>query len=231
MAASVVERWNKIKQTIAQICAAASRDSQSVTLLAVSKFQPLEAVRDVYHAGQRQFGENYAQELFAKAAALADLSEVEWHFIGTLQSNKIKKLVAVAHCIQSVTTEKHVQMIAKAAVEIGRTPYPIFIEVNLGDEASKSGLTMTDALVLGQLVQENYPQIELRGLMAIPPQDLAHGPDRVPSLYRELAAAAKKIGKGALSLGMSDDLEPAIRSGSTMVRVGTAIFGERPPSK
>lgn len=196
-------------------------------LIAVSKTQPESAVRAVFASGQSLFGENYAQELADKAEALQDLP-IYWIYIGHIQSNKIRKIVTHASEIQTVASFDHARQIARHAQELGKTPFPIYLEVNAGDEESKSGVSRDEAVPLANRIAEELPELKLQGLMAIPPETFNDAScSEVPELYRELRAMADSIGEGKLSLGMSNDLRIALSAGSDFVRVGTAIFGRR----
>jgi PLP dependent protein len=205
-----------------------------VTLVAVSKTQPAEAVREAYAAGQRHFGENYAQEWRDKAALLADLDGLVWHFIGALQTNKVKYLVGAAGAptapraawIHTVDRLALAEELSKRSARRGTTTR-VLIEVNVAGEASKSGCAPGDVPALRDALAR-LPAIELRGLMCIPP---AEGDPR-PHFAR-LRQLRDALGGDLpdLSMGMSGDYEAAIAEGSTIVRVGTAIFGARPPKE
>ncbi len=196
-------------------------------LIAVSKTQPDSAVRAVFALGQRRFGENYAQELAEKAESLKDLA-IHWIYIGHLQSNKLKKIVTYAAEIQTVASYDHAKHIARHAADLGKTPYPIYLEINAADEESKSGLSKKEILPLASKIKAELPELTLKGLMAIPPDTYTDEAfETVPPLYTELRALADQVGEGKLSLGMSNDLRLALEAGSDFVRVGTAIFGRR----
>ena len=191
-----------------------------VTLVAVSKTQPAEAVREAYAAGQRDFGENYAQEWRAKADALADLAELRWHFIGALQTNKVRLLagrVAAIHTVDRVELAREISKRFAAKAAVAR----VYLEVNVGGEASKSGCAPADAPALADAVR-GLPGVELVGLMTIPPPD-----DDPRPHFRALRALRDTLGLAGLSMGMSADWRIALEEGSTCVRVGTAIFGDR----
>lgn len=224
------QRFDLVLKRIASLSSAHGRNPHEVNLLAVSKTQPAERVRDVYSLGQRAFGENYAQELITKAEQLKDCA-IEWHFIGHLQSNKIKKIVEHAACIQTVTDFRHAGLIAKAAREFGKVPFSIYIEVNAGAEADKAGVSLGEAESLAERIQRELPELKILGLMAIPPAEYQDPKPPInvvpPPLYKNLGQAAKRVGEGALSLGMTGDLALAIASGSNLVRIGTGIFGAR----
>ncbi len=195
-------------------------------LLVVTKGHSSEPIRVLFDLGQKSFGENYAQELLSKSEDLKDLP-IAWIFIGHLQSNKIRKIVSVAAEIQTVGTLRQAEQIARAAEELAKVPYPIWIEVNADQEESKHGCPMDEVVSLAEAIQLN-PRLHLRGLMAIPPsvyqdEDFTE----VPELYHRLRKLCDKVGEGRLSLGMSGDLSLAIRAGSNLVRIGTRILGPR----
>jgi pyridoxal phosphate enzyme (YggS family) len=214
-----------IRARIAVACARAGRDPGSVTLIAVSKVQPLEKLRAALGAGQRVFGENYAQELRDKADALrgelGSLASPEWHFIGALQTNKVKYVVGRAALVHTVDRASLANELGKRAAALGAVQR-VLVEVNVGEEPQKSGALPAD---LGPLLDaiRAQPALRLEGLMCIPP---AEGePRRHFARLRELNA---RHGAGPhLSMGMSEDFETAIEEGATLLRVGTAIFGAR----
>jgi PLP dependent protein len=191
-----------------------------VTLVAVSKKQPPEAIRDAYAAGQRHFGENYAQEWRAKADALADLPELVWHFIGALQTNKAKYLAGRVGFVHTVDREELARELAKRWAARGEV-LRVFLEVNVAGEGSKSGCRPEDAPALAAAVRA-LPALALEGLMCIPPA----GEDPRPH-FRRLRALRDALGVRELSMGMSGDFREAIAEGATFVRVGTAVFGAR----
>ena len=196
-------------------------------LIAVSKTHPAEMVRAAAAAGQRNFGENYVQEALAKIAALSDLP-LAWHFIGPIQSNKTRAIAEAFHWVHSVDREKIAVRLSEAR-PAHLPPLNVCIEVNVSGEASKSGVAPEALAALAKRVSL-LPRLSLRGLMAIPePTPDAELQRRCFRALRELKDAL--VGEGlaldTLSMGMSADLETAIAEGATMVRVGTAIFGER----
>jgi pyridoxal phosphate enzyme (YggS family) len=191
-----------------------------VTLVAVSKTQPPEAIREAWAAGQREFGENYAQEWREKADALADLEGLRWHFIGGLQTNKVKYLAGRVAAIHTVDRLDLAREISKRFAARGVTAR-VFLEVNTGGEATKSGCAPAAATALAEAVRA-LPALHLAGLMCIPPP----AEDPRPH-FRTLRALRDGLGLAELSMGMSADWRIAIEEGSTCVRIGTAIFGER----
>jgi len=198
-----------------------------VDLLAVSKTWPAAAVRDAAAAGQRRFGESYVQEAVPKVAALRDL-DLEWHFIGPLQSNKTRPVAEAFAWVHSVERLKIAERLSQQRPpDLG--PLNVCLQVNVSGEASKSGCAPGEVAALALAVAQ-LPNLRLRGLMAIPEpgEDVATQRRRF-AILRELRErlAADGLVLDTLSMGMSDDLEAAIMEGATMVRVGTAIFGER----
>jgi pyridoxal phosphate enzyme (YggS family) len=206
----------------------AGRDPRAIKLVAVSKTKPADAVREAYAAGLRAFGENYAQELETKAAALVDLRDIEWHFIGHLQSNKAKVVARVANLVHTVHSRELATELGTRAGAVGRAPFAVLVEVKLSDEPTKHGVAPSE---LGALLDaiEHDERLVLRGLMTMPRAD--DDDAAAKRTFEELASLRSKHGGPSrlpeLSMGMSHDLEIAIASGATLVRVGTAIFGER----
>ena len=226
---SIGNNLQEVKRRVAAACAAAGRPANSVTLLAVSKTKPDSAVRDALAAGQHAFGENYVQEGLAKIDALADLrAQIEWHLIGPLQSNKTRAVAEAFDWVHSVDRLKTAERLAAQRLA-GMPPLNVCLQVNISGEASKSGLT-TDELPAVAHAVAALPGLRLRGLMAIPEPALGAQAQRAPHrALRELMDQlnAQSLALDTLSMGMSDDLEAAIAEGSTLVRVGSAIFGAR----
>ncbi|HEU5296445.1 MAG TPA: YggS family pyridoxal phosphate-dependent enzyme [Burkholderiaceae bacterium] len=226
---SVAAKLQQVRTRIAAACETSQRPVQSVTLLAVTKTFGPQAVRDAHAAGQREFGENYVQEAMEKMQSLVDLrGQIEWHLIGPLQSNKSRVVAESFDWVHTVDRLKIAERLSAQRPE-GLPPLQICLQVNISDEASKSGVAPADTLTLARAVLE-LPRLRLRGLMAIPePQgDLAA--QRVPhhALARLLFDLnASGLALDTLSMGMSADLEAAVAEGATIVRVGSAIFGER----
>jgi hypothetical protein len=205
-----------------------ARRDHIVDLLAVSKGQTADAIADLYALGQRDFGENYVQELVEKAETLSErgLFEIRWHFIGHLQSNKAKQLARWVSSVHSLDSESTARELAKRWKETpgaGEGPLPVFLEVNIDSEAAKSGVKPAAAPALAQAIA-GVEGLELRGLMCVPAE--ASGSGSFARL-RELEEKCRPYTKGDLSMGMSGDFEAAIREGATHVRVGTSLFGPR----
>ncbi len=193
-----------------------------VTLVAVSKTQPAAAIREAYAAGQRDFGENYAQEWREKADALQDLPGLRWHFIGGLQTNKVKYLAGRVAYVHTVDREELARELSRRFAQKGAVAR-VFLEVNTGGEASKAGCAPDEAPALAAAIRA-LPAIELVGVMGIPPPE-----DDPRPHFRALRALRDGLGLAELSMGMSGDWRVAVEEGATFVRVGTAIFGARPP--
>jgi pyridoxal phosphate enzyme (YggS family) len=191
-----------------------------VTLVAVSKTQPASAIREAYAAGQRHFGENYAQEWREKADALADLDGLVWHFVGSLQTNKVRTLAGRVAFVHTVDREELAREISKRWQKAGAVAR-VLVEVNVGGEATKSGCAPAEAERLVAAAR-GLPALEVAGLMCIPPPT-----DDPRPHFRALRALRDRLGLAELSMGMTADFPIAIEEGATIVRVGTAIFGER----
>jgi pyridoxal phosphate enzyme (YggS family) len=191
-----------------------------VTLVAVSKSHPAGTIREAHAAGQRDFGENYVQEWREKAEALADLPGIAWHFIGSLQTNKVKYLAGKVGLVHTVDREELGREIAKRWERAGARAR-VLVEVNLGGEASKGGCQAGAVPGLVERLRA-LPALEVAGLTCIPPPEEDPRPH-----FRALRALRDSLGLVELSMGMSGDYPAAIEEGSTLVRVGTAIFGER----
>jgi pyridoxal phosphate enzyme (YggS family) len=224
------ESLTRVRERIERACRAAGRPSGSVRLLAVSKTFGADQVRAAAALGQRAFGENYLQEGLAKQAELADL-RLEWHFIGPVQSNKTRDLAAHFDWVHGVDRLRVARRLSEAR-GADRAPLQVCVQVNISNEASKSGCDPDEAAALCAAVAA-LPGLRLRGLMAIPaPMDSAGDDDDAREPYRRLRELFDRIRASGtpldtISAGMTDDLEAAIAEGSTLVRVGTALFGHR----
>jgi pyridoxal phosphate enzyme (YggS family) len=224
---SLAENLDSIQQRIRAACARAGRDENSVTLLAVSKTHPPETIRAAVEAGQLLFGENKIQE--AKAKIPLCPGRARWQFIGHLQSNKVRDAVEWFELIQGVYSVAIAQEISKRAEQAAKT-MPILLEVNVAGEGSKFGYQPEQ--LLAELNELNaLPKIEIHGLMAIPP--FTPVPEKARSCFQRLrelkqqAEAVLGVPLPQLSMGMSGDFEVAVEEGATIVRIGTALFGER----
>jgi PLP dependent protein len=217
-------RITQVKESIAQACTQFNRPKGSVELLAVSKSQPAASVAMMHSLGVTSFGENYAQEMVAKAQLLANLP-IRWVYIGTLQSNKIPLIVRHCSEIQSLASMEHARLIARAAQKNNKLAFPVYLLINAAGETSKSGISIAEAPTLATQIREELPELAIQGIMAIPPplSQIA----QPKQLYVRLRQLANSIGAGKLSLGMSSDLELAISAGSDCVRIGTNLFGPR----
>jgi PLP dependent protein len=227
---TIADRLAGIRGRIAAAARLAGRDPSSIRLVAVSKTFPIEAIREAYAAGQREFGENRVQEALEKIAAGGDL-EIRWHLLGHLQTNKTKKAAPAFSTIHSVDSVELLQKIDVAAADAGRTP-ELLIQVDLADEATKFGLTPADVPPLFDAAAR-CRAAGIVGLMTLPP--IPESPEDARPWFRRLrelrdqwlAAGVPPSMLAELSIGMSGDFEVAIEEGSTMVRIGTAIFGSR----
>lgn len=207
-----------VRERIARAAERVKRDPASVRLIAVSKKQSDAAVREAYAAGQREFGENYAQELAARVAATADLPDIRFRFIGHFQSNKASMLARTGATVDTIDDVKLAHAIGK---RMRHQPTEVLIQVNVAAEPQKAGVSVAALSALVAAVR-TVPGVSLRGLMTVPPADVDPRP-----MFRRLRELAQEHGLAELSMGMSADMEIAIEEGATMVRVGTDIFGAR----
>jgi len=222
-----------VRERIHAAALRAGRNVDDVTLMAVSKTVPPEHIRAAYVAGVRVFGENRVQEFAEKVGALRDLSNAEWHMIGHLQTNKAAKAAELFVAVDSIDSLRLAQRLNSSAQQAGKK-LGILIEINVGGEAAKTGVA-PESQELEKILQAapSLEHLEIRGLMTIPP--LTDDPQRARPYFRRLRELQEEIGTRqlpgismtVLSMGMSHDFEIAIEEGSTCVRVGTAIFGER----
>ena len=225
---TVDESLARVRRRIAEAERRAGRALGSVELVAVSKLQPVEAIRSAYRAGQRLFGESYVQELLSKRERLADLPDLGWHFIGHLQRNKARQVVGRVAVVESVDSIKLAEELAKRAEATGAT-VSVLAQVDVAGEETKNGCARGE---LGALLDavEAAGSLRLRGLMAIPPFEVE--PEEARRHFAALRELRDRHGGAErlpeLSMGMSGDFEVAIEEGATLVRVGTALFGPRP---
>ncbi len=217
---SVIENIARVRERIAAAARRARRSPDEITLMAVSKTVEPERIRQAFAAGIRVFGENRVQEFEKKLPALRDLAGVQWHLIGHLQSNKANKAAELFGAVDSVDSLKLAEKLDAAADR----PLPVLIEVNIGGEDAKSGVKPTSA-ELQQLLRAQFDNLAIRGVMAIPP--FTEDAEEARPYFRRMRELRESLGLEELSIGMSHDFEVAIEEGSTCVRVGTAIFGER----
>lgn len=222
------QNLENIRKRIAAACAVADRSTDDVLLLAVSKKQPDVFIEEVYALGIRDFGENYVNELKSRRQNLSHLTEARWHLIGPLQTNKIRTALEVAdvfHAVDSirVLTEIGKRMETRANSMSG--PWPVYLQVNIDNEPTKAGFKIDD-ISNAIRTAASISSIKLLGLMAIPePKD---SPEQMRHAFRTLKVLAQKHDLKGLSMGMSHDFEVAIQGGSTVVRVGSLLFGARP---
>lgn len=218
---------NRVREQIVQAASACKRESDSILLLAVSKKKPASDIRQAWELGQRDFGENYLQEALQKMEELEDL-DITWHFIGAIQSNKTRNIAEAfdwVHCIDRAKIARRLS--EQRPPDLG--PLNVCIQVNIDHESSKAGIELAELPELANAIHQ-LPGIRLRGLMTIPaPQESF---DLQRSAFAKLANALESLRQqgidcDTLSMGMTQDMEAAIAEGSTLVRIGTAIFGER----
>ncbi|WP_273403299.1 YggS family pyridoxal phosphate-dependent enzyme [Actinobacillus porcinus] len=227
----IKDNLTSIHQQIQTACQKVGRPQSAVKLLAVSKTKPVEDIQMAIDAGQRAFGENYVQEGIEKIQYFADKHpELEWHFIGPLQSNKTRLVAEYFDWMQTMDRAKIADRLNEQRSHY-KKPLNVLIQINISDESSKSGIQPAEMLALAKHI-ENLPHLRLRGLMAIPAptDDIAEQEKALSAmqvLFEELKAACPDQQIDTLSMGMSDDMRTAIACGSTMVRIGTAIFGQR----
>lgn len=225
----VQDRLDKVRQRIQDAATQAARPAAAINLLAVSKAQTVTAIRTAHNAGQHHFGENYVVEAVAKIEALVDLP-ICWHFIGALQANKTAAVAAHFDWVQSVDRIKIAQRLSTQR-PVDLPPLNICVQVNLNQELQKAGVDPAEALSLCDDIAQ-LPKLQLRGLMAIPATDLGVQAQRqtfqaLTQLHTTIHKQLQLANFDTISMGMSADFEEAIAAGSTLVRVGTAIFGQR----
>ncbi len=231
---SISDNIAYLHERIAQASRRVGRNSEEITLMAVTKTVSPDRIRDAYDAGLRLFGENRVQEFAGKCASLQDLAGAEWHMIGRLQTNKASKAADLFSGIDSVDSLRLASKLNASAAELGKT-IPVLIEINIGGEQAKTGLS-PDSAELENLLDaaSQMTSLEFRGLMAVPPYHDV--PQQSRPYFRKMRELFEQIINrklpairfAVLSIGMSHDFEVGIEEGSTCVRIGTAIFGERP---
>ena len=226
----LAKNLKNVKERIERACQRAERGSHCVKLLGASKTKPPQVLRWAYELGLRVFGENRVQEFLKKWEALRDL-DIEWHFIGRLQTNKVKYIIDKVVLIHSVDRPSLVDELQKRATKKGVEKVNVLIEVNVGGEETKGGVPPEEASKLLEYILKTAPNLEVMGLMTIPPY--RENPEEVRPYFARLRELRDKLEEEfgltlpELSMGMSHDFEVAIEEGATIVRVGSAIFGER----
>ncbi len=225
---NIAENIQQIQQKIANYSNKYAEADRHIQLLAVSKTKPVELIEQAYSTGQRDFGENYLQEALLKISQMSSLSNINWHFIGSIQANKTRELAANFQWVHSVDRLKIARRLSEQR-NPDLPPLNICLQINSANEASKSGMSLDE---LPQLAQEiaQLPNLKLRGLMSIP--EKAESFEQQRAIFRPIREAFEQlIADGleldTLSMGMSNDMEAAIAEGATIVRIGTAVFGER----
>ena len=228
---TIQQNLENVRHLIATAAQQCDRSPKEIQLLAVSKTKPAAAIQEAIDAGQRLFGENYVQEgvdkiLYFNATPFA--AQLEWHFIGPLQSNKSRLVAENFHWMHTLDREKIARRLSEQR-PIGLPALNILIQINISDEQSKSGITLDELPQLAQQVSQ-LPNLKLRGLMTIPAPE--NDPDRQLAVFKQMTQAFHQLKLDypqidTLSMGMTDDMASAIQAGSTMVRIGTAIFGAR----
>ncbi len=222
--AQLEKNLEALEGRIARACARAGRRESEVQLVAVSKLHPPELIRRAYDCGIRHFGENYAQELRDKQAALADLPGIRWHAIGPLQTKNAKYVAKAAHVYHAL---EKVEIAEELSKRRAGDPLDCFVEVNVAREKSKAGIDHGEVAAFIDRVR-SLPNLRIVGLMTMPPLTDELEAARLP--FRALHALARRLGLEQLSMGSTHDFEVAIEEGATLVRVGTALFGDRPPA-
>ncbi len=222
----IADNLAAIRERIAGAARRSGREPADVVLMAVTKTQPAERIAEAYAAGQRLFGENRVQEFAEKFGALTELHDAEFHMIGHLQSNKVTKAAEIFAAVDSVDSVRLGERLNAAAETAGKS-LDVLIEVNLGGEAAKSGVA-ADSAELERILEAapGWRRLRIRGLMTVPP--FTDDPEGARPHFRQLRELRERLGGlDVLSMGMSNDFEVAIEEGSTCVRIGTGIFGER----
>ncbi|WP_430455307.1 YggS family pyridoxal phosphate-dependent enzyme [Rheinheimera sp.] len=221
---TIAERLQTAYRALAEIQPA---DGTTAQLIAVSKTKPVNDIREAYLAGQRQFGENYVQELATKAQELTDLTQIRWHFIGPIQSNKTRDIAVYADVVHSIDRLKIAERLS-AQRPVGKAALQVLLQVNISREDSKSGILPEDLLPLARQI-DSLPNMRLIGLMAIPAPAVSGDNQQAFAAMQQLSATLQAEFPQAdqLSMGMSDDWQQAVLFGATMIRLGSAIFGAR----
>lgn len=235
LSAQLLDNYGNLQKSLDEACSRAGRSRDEITLVAVSKFHPADKVAEIARTGQIDFGENYLQEAEAKMSALAPaLPGLRWHMIGHVQSRKASHVAGNFVLVHTLDSGKLADGMEKRLVESGRIQ-PVLIEVNIADEPQKSGVATGKLEELGQYVLEHCPHLKLLGLMCLPP--VFDSGDAARPYFARLRGLKENLATRLgvdfphLSMGMSGDYAGAIAEGATIVRIGTDIFGPRPPKK
>jgi pyridoxal phosphate enzyme (YggS family) len=220
----IQDNYQSVLERVASACRRAGRSHEDVLLLPVSKLHPPSAIEAIYALGVRDFGESRVQELLKKRESLPP--DIRWHFIGNLQSNKVRQIADVVHIIHSV----HSRSLAEELARRAQHELQVLIEVNISGESSKSGVAAPEAEVLLNAIERHYPNLKVVGLMGM--ASFEDDPERTRLQFRALRSLHDNLRQEhsaihELSMGMTNDFEVAIEEGATIVRVGSAIFGER----
>jgi pyridoxal phosphate enzyme (YggS family) len=227
----IAENLNSVRNRVERAAAACGRSPESIRLIAICKTFPVELISEAMDAGQLRFGENRIQEAEPKIRHFGSRTGLEWHMVGHLQSNKARRAAELFHVIHSVDSARLAQKLSQAANELGKV-ISVLVQIDLGLEKTKFGAPLSEAPSLIEAVH-SLPGLKLDGLMSLPPY--FEDPERTRPFFSELRKLADRLeekapgclGERQLSMGMSHDFEVAISEGATMIRVGTAIFGER----
>jgi pyridoxal phosphate enzyme (YggS family) len=214
-----------VEERIQKACERSGRKRDEVRLIAVTKTHPVETIRQAYDLGIRDFGENRVQELLKKAEYFREDNDIRWHLIGHLQSNKAKYIAPLIHCVHSIDSIETAKELSKRAAQSGRS-IDILLEVNVAGEESKEGIAQQEAEKLLKQISKEATSVFVTGLMTVAPY--LSDPEDVRPYFRELRMLRDQHGLKDLSMGMTNDFEVAIEEGSTMIRIGSALFGERP---
>ena len=225
---TTTDNLQAVRERLVNACLSSGRAPDSVRLLAVSKTKPASQVEECYELGQRAFGENYLQDALDKITTLHHLSDIEWHFIGPLQSNKTRPVAEHFHWLETLDREKIARRLNDQRPK-EMPPLNVLVQINISGEPQKSGVLPSEAAALASLINE-LPNLKLRGLMCIP--EASEDTDLLAQRFRDMQVLWQQLKSeypdiDTLSMGMSADLELAVANGSTEVRIGTDIFGAR----
>jgi pyridoxal phosphate enzyme (YggS family) len=219
---SFAENLSSVEERISAACARADRKREEITLIAVTKTQPVEIIQEAYDHGIRDFGENRVQELLKKKDELPN--DIRWHLIGHLQSNKAKYIAPFIFCVHSISSVETAKELSKRAEQYSRK-IDVLLEINVAGESSKEGIAVSETESLLRLIFAEATSLNVKGLMTVAP--LADDPETVRPYFSELRTIRDRLGLTELSMGMTNDLEVAIEEGATMIRIGSALFGSR----